>query len=242
MSTKIYEAYRIRMDKVPRFTSEFRGITFKDAVKQINNLISRYDYEKALVDRYPNKDAQDRVKAKKNWEKIVPLGNIFAKMMYVSDKGQNDPLNFDTSFNLWIDGKWAYIIPYFGCLFRENKLILKMVEGLGGGDYCYYNNTDMPEGISRNEWKNREITWERVCLDSDPEGWNRSRYTHVVIEGKSPYQGFYKLEEEVIGKDAKDGHWITYQGVHIKDDLKNAEEKANQEARLKWEQEDKKNG
>jgi hypothetical protein len=234
MSTKIYNAYRVPKNKIPEFTAGFRKIVINDAVKEINSLISRYDYEKALVDMYPSKDAQDRIKAKKNWDKIAPLRSVFAQMMHVSDKGVRDTHNFDTSFNVWFDGKWAYIIPYFACSFRKQSLILKMVEKLGGGDYGYYDNTDRPDGISSRQWNSRKKTWGRICLD-DSEDWDTSRFTHVVIEGKSPYNGFFQLEEAIVGIDAREGHWITYQGANLKDDLKDAEE----EARLKRQQEHK---
>ena len=77
-----------------------------------------------------------------------------------------------------------------------------MKKKFGLKDYCYFDNTDKPRGISEKEWDARKEKWDKLCLE-ECDDWSRNRYTHVIIEGKYPDVGLYDIEK-LIYKEKHD--------------------------------------
>lgn len=75
-------------------------------------------------------------------------------------------LNDDFNANLivfWDDVHKHWFGIYFG--YSEIRKILENEEWVS--DYCYFDNTDQPEGVSVEEWKERRNTWDRVLLNTE---------------------------------------------------------------------------
>jgi len=71
--------------------------------------------------------------------------------------------------------KYVYVIPYG---------LPRLIEKIGRlprwiQDYAYWNNTDLPEGMSEKRWKVRGKTWDRVALDDSR--WATNRMTMEIL-------------------------------------------------------------
>jgi hypothetical protein len=100
-------------------------------------------------------------------------------------------INLDCWFNLWLDGRFAYVIPCYPQCRAEKIRPPKWCE-----DFCYFDNVDMPKGVSQREWQKRKTKWEQLCL----EDHNRSRLSHIVIEAINCGLGvgFSELEKRLF--------------------------------------------
>jgi hypothetical protein len=99
-------------------------------------------------------------------------------------------IDLDCWFNLWLDGRFAYVIPCYPQ--RRDKITPpKWCE-----DFCYFDNVDLPKGVSQREWQKRKAKWEQLCL----EDHNRSRLSHIVIEAINCGLGvgFSELEKRLL--------------------------------------------
>jgi hypothetical protein len=172
MSTKIYTAYRIPVRRVNDFIAWFRETCFTKAMESVEGCMKTATPEgidafykrhskvlgvKALKERFP--------------ERYVRAYLVF-KLMLTKFKGER-LLDLDCWLNLWLDGNYAYVIPCYPDCRAETVKPPKWCD-----DYCYFDSTDKPKGISVREWKQRGRKWEQLCL----EDHNRSRLSHVVIE------------------------------------------------------------
>ncbi len=52
-------------------------------------------------------------------------------------------------------GRLVYVVPF-------SDMALYDFSPSVGVDYCYWNNTDMPEGMSRREWRQRRDVWDTI--------------------------------------------------------------------------------
>jgi hypothetical protein len=97
--------------------------------------------------------------------------------MMASKSLEKSMFDLDCSFNMWVDGQYCYVIPYAGPRIQWKKSLPKWCK-----DYCYYNNSDEPKGVTQREWTARKNTWNRIALDN----WDATRLTHIALELKLP--------------------------------------------------------
>ena len=81
----------------------------------------------------------------------------------------------DCSINFWLHGRYVYIIPYGENWVHEGFNLPENVE-----DYCYWNNTDEPEGMTWKQWQARGKNWNKICDD-----WDAARNVHEVVNAAS---------------------------------------------------------
>jgi hypothetical protein len=198
VSTKIYEAWKIPIRSLVGFTSGFRAITMKGAVSTTSLIMDEVNPDAIIFNLFD--DPTDRVAMckKEGWREYSALVSIMTTFMLASDKGIRF-MNWDTSFNVWLDGRWAYIIPYLGGYKIPKGSLDRMIRSLDGVEYRYWDNSDKPSNLSRKEWSSRARTWDKVCL----EDFHKNRMSHVVIDGKYPYIGFQEMANEILGKDSQ---------------------------------------
>ena len=154
MSTKIYEAYRLPKNKLNEFLLSVREDVLSNAAAGIktwtNNLQSDYVAEKFQEAKEQNSYLEPEDNFRYRFFLCVePMLENSSKSPYRSY------FNIDSSFNIWINGRYAYIIPYTSFKFDTPDYL---------EDYSYWNNVDMPEGISSRQWATRGKKWEEVCL------------------------------------------------------------------------------
>ena len=178
MSTKIYEAYKMNdVCLLSDFLIDYHEWSWKQLIK----------YVKAqTINSNPDKCATLLGIEETNWWKVnkenkdirelVSSGAAIAMNMYESSGDLGRLWSFDVSLNLWIHNGAVYIIPYHPNKFPQFDSIIKEYELL---DFAYWNNVDIPDKISTDEWESRGKEWVMVCLND----WNKKRLSHIVYEG-----------------------------------------------------------
>jgi len=191
VSTKIYTAYRFPARRVNDFIAWFRETCFRRALKHVEGYMSTATPEG--IDGFYERHS--KVLGVKGLKKRFPERHVRAylvfKLMLTKFKGER-LLDLDCWFNLWLDGNYAYVTPCYPDCRAEKVKPPKWCD-----DYCYFDNTDMPEGITAREWKRRKRKWEKIYL----EDFNRSRLSHVVIEADKNYGmgiGLDELEKRLL--------------------------------------------
>lgn len=88
---------------------------------------------------------------------------------------QRDMFDFDVSITIReLDGN-LYLIPYCDMQMKHALNFLSRDPRLE--DFAYWNNVDMPEGMSDRRWRARGRVWNRLDPDDDPTRWR----THLVV-------------------------------------------------------------
>lgn len=182
MSTKIYEAYRIPLDRLNEFISYVRP--------QMMHRVGEYMYELMIGiknevvdeiyrDKYPDGAAEGR---EENAKLYIRLEKVEEMMKEDLIKRPYERSIFDPvcGLNIWILDQNAYIIPVFTSL---RGLSDKIDYPDFAFDYSYWNNTDQPENVTDEDWEKRRDTWEELCLGDtlSGSGHNSRRLYHDVI-------------------------------------------------------------
>ena len=172
MSTKIYTAYRFPANRVNDFMAWFHETCFRWAVQSMRFYMSSVSQDGLDKFYRRHKGKSTLAEIKKRIPERQARASIAFQLMLTRIQGEA-LVNLDCWFNLWLDGRYAYVIPCYPNCRSEKVRPPKWCE-----DFCYFDNTDLPKGVSQREWQKREAKWEQLCL----EDHNRSRLSHVVIE------------------------------------------------------------
>lgn len=174
MSTKIYEAYRFPKARMNEFILLFNEIAFK----AVRATLKLYQLKPEAIAEYRKELFGNNEEAsKRTSDAEVSMVWTLGHAMMASKSLEKDMFDLDCSFNMWVDGNYCYVIPYAGPIIQWRKSLPKWCK-----DYCYYNNSDEPKGVTEREWINRGKTWNRIALDN----WDATRLTHVALELKMP--------------------------------------------------------
>ena len=193
MSTKIYIAWRCTAKAFPDFLSAFRSHCLAKIGKRVDYLAAGLKTQ-AIRDIYDDK----------GWEKELPFGDflqkhekririsqVFKLAAMASKSTLRDPMFcIDCCMNFWIQGKYIYIIPYAENWIYQDFALPQNVE-----DYCYWNNSDEPEGISYKQWKTRGKNWDSICDD-----WDAARNVHEIVNAGSGI-GLVAIAKQFINED-----------------------------------------
>lgn len=198
MSTKIYDAYRIPICRRLFNVTEFTRLFNKICLKSVIGFLKKYPInEKTIKETRKQLFGRQRKLSNSYTDGDIVLIYQLSEWMYASKKGYNDIYHMDCSFNMWMDGEWAYVIPYVANGINMRKLLPKWCEYYG-----YWNNSDPEEGISEEEWEERGAIWAKVATDD----WNSTRFTHTTFEMKLPYMnGVANLLNALKGD--REGEW-----------------------------------
>ena len=210
MSTKIYEAYMVHnMAVFDSFMKYYRKAVTKKTAKFLNvckKTINVEEIKKAYI--------KENILTEKTCEvlgdEFVRCFHLFFEMIEQSDRCMNDIFNLDCSFNFWcdVDGS-IYFIPY-------NSRVCRITKGMERKfrlqDFCYFDNTDRPKGISNKTWEIRKNKWDQLCLE-ECDDWSKNRYSHVIIEAKYPDIGLREIEKIIYKKKHDPFNSPLYQAV-----------------------------
>ena len=86
-------------------------------------------------------------------------------------ESQWSPFDIRVEVGVWQHKGQLYLIPYANGFCRDVMKFLAEHPLLE--DFCYWNNTDEPEGMSRREWNKRGRVWDAI----HDAGWQN----HMVI-------------------------------------------------------------
>jgi hypothetical protein len=172
VSTKVYEAYRLKRGVkyeswLPKaYLRALRGAQAKILELSANLAADRCDAIQAM-DYYkvPKEcNAYPHIVGQEQW--TPTQGGDCLKLLYGAQllSPARGPWDLNVSIRFWQHKRRWYLIPYCDGQMRRCLRFLKSDPGLE--DYAYWNNVDMPEGMTRAEWKARGRTWD--ALDNLP--------------------------------------------------------------------------
>lgn len=209
MSTKIYEAWRIPSNRLRSFLDIVRKRVIKNVSYQIGVVMGEVDPTKLKekVEGYRKGWEKDGGKMPAWVEKGVWTEMAMDLCELASAKSERDLVAaLDCGFNIWILGKFAYLIPW-----GERYLFEKVRWPKWAKDYHYQNSSDRPDDVSASEWRAREKMWDRLCLGGEAS-WNEHRLCHEIVNFKPRESGpsrilFRRLRvpEQYAAEDRKYG-------------------------------------
>lgn len=174
MSTKIYNARRVPVARLNAFIGIVRRAVLKRAAWQVGKVEIDRVALKAKVDGYNDRWRKDGQEPPVWLERSLWTEAALDVCEAASAKPERDLVAaLDCSLNVWIYGRYAYIIA---C--GEEYLYEKVRYPRWAEDYSYWNNTDAPDGITQRAWDERGKVWHRVCLGR----WNEDRLNHSIVD------------------------------------------------------------
>lgn len=196
MSTTIYTAYRIPMDRL----NDFKSLVLKHQMP----VICEHVYK--LVSQVT--DGQLALWAQKNNKTYTPSSlkaKIFHKIEYVfedrlipaaQDRHRNPSVDIECGWNLYFDSEYAYVTPW-GEPWTLKDFHEKRPDWVR--DFCYWNNSDStPEGIEYgdDEWEARSDKWDELLSGHN---WRVPfRLDIVRLTNSSNYLIRSKIEDGVM--------------------------------------------
>jgi hypothetical protein len=197
MSTKIYYACRMPIKLLrPVFFPAYRHHVFKTAAKFVKEHLS-YVTEIDMKAEWKSDRQSDKKLTWEKWQKErgqrKRLSIFFRRAVEASKSMTRDFECIDASVNVWLYKKYAYVIFY-----GEHWLYEDFERPEGVEDYCYWNNTDEPDDVTRRQWEARGKTWDQVCLNH----WDEGRMVHEIIKADSTnYTGLFEVAKIIFKGD-----------------------------------------
>lgn len=176
MSTKIWTAVRVPKKNLNEYLLLCRSETMPVVVEYVEQLLKNLnwtefapevlaDAEKTMAgwkETDPDKKSRYR-----RWMMVEHLGR--GEFRAAAGRSQNTAFDVSACYNIWLDKRFAYIIPY-------GLAVLPAASYMQ--DYHYQNQVDPPKNISRAKYNRREKKWEEICLND----WDATRMVYSVID------------------------------------------------------------
>lgn len=167
MSTKIYTAYKIPLNKTKEFCKEFFSQCRKQTEEKLALTIDSYSSQKFtdwFIEKHGNNNEMKQEQITREF--IEWLWQVAYKPAAESNLNSY----YNISYGLWAYplGRSLYIIPdtpkqlWFDLLSVDTDG-MKYVK-----DFSYWNNTDRPDNVLSKEWSHRKRTWEKIFKESVP--------------------------------------------------------------------------
>lgn len=187
MSTKIYQAYRAPAEYIVDLIDWGRDTMETAAMVWLERLMENIDPEK--LGECPEHIAGDP-EGEKVWERAKRLETVMELVKEEVKSPYKSVLNINCGMNLWFYAGKVYMIP-IGERFIVEELDKSLPEWLE--DYSYWNNTDPPEEITDEQWRERGETWDQICTGKGRAQHNARRLYHEVIDAGTS-MGSFDLE------------------------------------------------
>ena len=182
MSMKVYSAYKLKSevtDDHAKFWAWVRKTIHRgerEVTKVLRNLYGTMS-EEILEDG--NEQFQELLKLfEDNYSARLAFCNRKLTQLYKASSLSSERNTFDFDVSIAIremDGD-LYLIPYADMLVKHTLDFLKRDRCLE--DFCYWNNTDPPDGMHKGEgykrWEARGRIWDKI----DQRGWR----DYLVVE------------------------------------------------------------
>ncbi len=182
MSTKIYEAWRIPVSKINDFVDHVRAKALKRAVKIIDECAKTktVGLVPAVFGTKNPKQAESRARRNKMLAIIEETSKTIPSLYS----------GLDCWANIWIHGKYAYIMGR------------NISAPRWASDYSFWNNSDPPKGVSYSKWNARGKMWDKIATGAGigPGSHNARRLEHNIIDVKNIGTNF-ELFVTLMGKD-----------------------------------------
>jgi len=149
MSIKIYNAYRAEISHLNDVLLDAKDQIYKktfDRIKSIADKMTPQGFYKSM--NFMNKHNKIDLGT---YDKQTLIFNIAKE---ASKADTFDLFNFDFGYRIYLDTNYAYLIPWGSNNYWDNIDYRYSVIG-----YSYWNNTDAPIHVSKEEWEARSIVW-----------------------------------------------------------------------------------
>jgi hypothetical protein len=155
------------------FVDWFRGVCLKQAAKATSELM--VGFKKEYVNKQAKKLADNTtvkkyLEGREKWFRCALAFRTFAE----NSRHQYAFLNIDCWANIFLQGRYCYIIPSFPLPNAKVKYP-EWVE-----EYGYWNNSDPPTHLTTRQWATRRKHWD-VAIDN----FNHKRICFSVIEARN---------------------------------------------------------
>jgi len=198
MSTKVYEAYRLKKGvNLWDFITATRQKAMATATQAIEKIITgilKHPDARAEIEKEAGVDDEGRkyrtMKKKAQLAMLRMYTHTHLNRLYKEGArtGQKHIFDFDLVVCIWKYRGRYYIIPY------RSVAVFKMYKGNDPLDflgkdgmtepYEYWNNTDPPEGMPQAEWDRRGRVWDAIT-----DNWD----DRLALEMITP-ESFYKVQ------------------------------------------------
>jgi hypothetical protein len=187
MSTKIYYARKVPINRLNEFIDCIRPQVYDYAQKTIEKLIPQ------VTDEHIKK-AQEGC----SWKKVdaIRLESSIDLLKGVAKLKERTPIDIEFGLNIWLLDDYAYIIPV-GEMVRRTELTYPDFSV----DYSYWNNTDQPDDITDKEWDERSEVWDKVNCGTGKSSHNARRLYHSVIDLTALFGDFdfeYEMSKRLL--------------------------------------------
>lgn len=163
MSTKIYEAYRVKGNV--NFWKLIQRIKTKGEATVTEALKALYldSLQYVIEDSEKYKSELEICVGDEYLAKLAVVRDVFFdlyKACYTRFEG--GPYDLTVLIRFYRLGRSIYLIPAVHWLAPTNHCLDFLKKEKGLEEYRYWTNSDKPEGITRKEWVKRGKTWDRV--------------------------------------------------------------------------------
>lgn len=197
MSTKVYEAYRLKdSSQLWEFIADTKRSGQRNVQKMMIDILARR-CATANVDPTSSNYYDLESKIKKEYQEgfINPSWNPFC---------------YDVKLSFRKKGRHHYIIPYQDQMPRFYKVLDFLKRDKRLEPYHYWNNTDKDKKVSSREWTARGKVWEYFCSDYN---WD----SQLILEICDLSQFYKLLPWEKKDRDQVTEKWKKYTKEFSKD-------------------------
>lgn len=178
MSTKIYNGFKFKDSDFRRIHEQMEELR---AFIKVDAKIRTIDYLRERVVKEFDMAASRNLKLEPRLVGRLSM-DLWDRQRKIVDTKRRDPeVDFSFSIVILIDPKTD---AFYGLFYTEQKDWELHVQSMPWFvDYSYWNNTDRPTSISKEEWEERSQTWERVVGWSPPSqrGYTFEVETHLYF-------------------------------------------------------------
>ena len=186
MSIKIYEAYRVPCSKLNNFIDVVRERVLNNLEKRITSYMETMEIPEMVPLRIDKND----IKTIEKWKQIRRFNSLIDNHLDAEKKGIKDVFSLDCGLNIWIVGKYAYVVP-INCHKISYPKYAK--------DYCYWDNVDVPKNISYSKWLTREKMWKKINCGEGTADHNSRRLYHAIVDlSGGIYSGTFELKQRIL--------------------------------------------
>lgn len=186
MSTKIYNGFKFKIKDITELhrsmnilRTEFNNIRDGMMLDQMTeDCFSLFDRRTISPDLFDEPVMR----------KVV--NETYARQEEVRIKQVRDP-SVDFSFEICV---YPHNGEFYGQFFTEQRTLTEMLKKkCYFEDFSYWNNVDEPEGVTKEEWNNRERVWEEILSDSNYIP-SRAGFTYEIV----PLSGYVNIDAQKI--------------------------------------------
>ena len=205
MSTKIYNAYRVKPGyKIEDIIYDWQIRGRQNAESILSAFIIKLC---GIVDKTSKKYKQE-LKRMKDYKYEDDLADEFARLKTIIamvrqkyneqlTSMERNPFNFDTSISFRFHKRRIYVQTYCDWTMKEALDFVNKDRRVE--DFHFQNSTDKPNHISEKEWKQRERIWDKIYSN---EGRLRSLGLDIVSKNELFFL-LSDIERDVVDKIKK---------------------------------------